>query len=167
MVSGGILKSMKPGSIVIPIVVVLVAVAGSVVTSMGMGWYETLAIPNLAPAGGVIGAVWTGIYILGAISALLVWNAPAESRRRRRRIQLVMWTFIVNAVLNVLWSVVFFGLHLTDLAVWWAVLLGVSVVVLIVTTWRISKLASLLLIPYALWVGFATHLAYLIQILNG
>lgn len=137
-------------------------VAGSSLTSLGLAsWYQTLALPSYAPPGSVIGAVWTILYIMLAVAIAFSWKA--EDKMFFRSLGPL---YLANGVLNVLWSFVFFGMHeLTGAAVT-AGLLGCSVLVLIVANLKSSKIAALLLVPYFLWVSFATLLTVQIVLLN-
>lgn len=148
--------------LVIPAVVVLVALSGSAVTSANLSWYRLLHVPAWTPNGSVIGAVWTVIYVLAAACALLVWR----TMRRSRRFRAIVATFLVNAVLNAGWSMVFFGLHRIDAAVLVAVALTSTTVVLFLLLVRRLPLAALLLLPYAAWAGFATYLNFVIWRMN-
>lgn len=144
-------------------VVIAVSLVGSYLTSLGLGeWYQSLNLPDFTPPGGFIGAVWTTIYILTTIAAFLFYRR-AQSGLQRRWVTIM---FLVNAFLNVLWSYLFFVEHLIGLSIFGAALLGVSVIVLIFLIYPVSRLGSILLIPYASWVGFATYLNYLIYTLN-
>ena len=153
---------MKIGYIVIPFVVVAVALLGSVLTFMGMGWYKTISLPSWTPSGVFISVVWTVIFILSMISALTVWNKLP----RDNRFKWIEAVFIINAILNVAWTLLFFKLHLLGVSVWEAGFLGTSVVALMVLIWPKSRLAALLLVPYVLWVSFATYLTYAVWVLN-
>jgi len=155
---------MKLNYIVIPLITILVAVLGNLFTSSGIdsGWYDSITKPAWTPAGSIIGAVWTLLFILATISALIVWNKAPRSRR----FWWIVGVFLINAVLNVFWSFLFFNQHLLGAAIWEAGLLGLSVVALVVLIWPISRLASALLIPYAAWVFFAAYLTYSIWALN-
>lgn len=155
--------SLNSSYIVIPLITLATGFLGSMATSQGLtSWYKSLILPSWTPPGSTIGLVWTTIYILTTISALVVWN----SKTNRKQIWAIMKLFLINAILNALWSNVFFGLHQIGLAVWVAAALGLSVIILMRYIAPISKLASLLLLPYALWVSFATYLNYLIWNLN-
>lgn len=156
---------------VIPLAVIAVALAGSGFTSLGMAelgdgsgasWYSNVIKPSWTPPGPVIGAVWTVLFILGAISALLAYNAAKQGARRAW----IVGAFIANALLNVSWSYLFFYKHLVGTAAIEAGILGCSVVALIILIWPVSRIASALLIPYAVWVFFATYLTYAIWTLN-
>lgn len=140
----------------------MVAVLGSWLTGQGMEWYDTLNLPGFTPPGYVISIVWTIIFILGTVSALLFWNKAKKGRDFGR----VAWLFSLNAVLNVLWSYVFFVNHSLGLAVLEMTLLNLTTLLLMTLIKKTSKTAALLLLPYFLWVSFATYLAYQIWMLN-
>ncbi len=146
------------------LVVFLTALSGSLVTAKGLLWYYSqLTLPAWTPTGQIIGSVWSFIFILTALSALIVWN----KRHHYRANATAIWiTLLVNAVLNVGWCAVFFGLHMLSLSILVAGLLALSVVVAIVQIWPKSKLAGLLLVPYAAWASFATYLTVVICWLN-
>ena len=153
---------MKLNYFIIPLIVFLVAFTGSLITSGGMDWYKTINLPVWTPPGSVIGIVWTTIFILSAISSLIVWNRFPRGRR-------FSWIFIIfgiNALLNIFWSYLFFGKNLLDFAFWEAGFLFISVVLLIILIRPVSRLAAILLYPYAIWGAFATYLTYTVWMLN-
>ncbi|MDD5146563.1 MAG: tryptophan-rich sensory protein [Candidatus Pacebacteria bacterium] len=153
---------MKINDIIIVLIVVAVALIGSWLTSGGMNWYNTLILPSITPPGFFIGAVWTIIFILSAISAIIFWNKS----ERNNRLKWVAALFIFNAFLNVFWSLLFFNQHLISASIIEMIILELTVLALLVLIWPVSKLASALLTPYAVWVVFATYLAYSIWLLN-
>jgi benzodiazapine receptor len=154
---------MKPSHLLIPLVTVAVSLIGQSFTSSGLsGWYKTLTLPSWTPPGSVIGIVWTTIFVLATVSALLLWNTPAA----KGRLPVLAAAFLANAALNVLWSWLFFVQHRIVLAGWEAVLLDVSVLILIVLAWPLSRLAAALLVPYAAWVAFAAYLTFTVARLN-
>ncbi len=153
---------MKPNYIVIPLITVVVASVGSFLTSKGMEWYQSINTPSWTPSGFVISSVWTAIFILATISALIAWNRG----KKDSRFWLIVSMFLVNGFLNVFWSYLFFYNGLIGPAVWEAGLLGLSVLFLIIFNWRVSRTASLLLLPYLIWVSFATYLTYQVFLLN-
>ena len=153
---------MKLNYFIIPLIVFLVAFTGSLITSGGMDWYKTINLPVWTPPGSVIGIAWTIIFILSAISALIVWNRFPRGRR-------FSWIFIIfgiNALLNIFWSYLFFDKHLLNFALWEAGFLFISVVLLIILIRPVSRLAAILLYPYAIWGAFATYLTYTVWMLN-
>ena len=153
---------MKINYFIIPLITLIVALSGSFLTKRGMGWYETLNLPEIAPPGSIIGLVWTIIFILATISALIFWNKTP----RDPRFNAIVIFFLINAVLNIFWSYLFFNQHQILASVIEMIILDITVIVLILLLWPISKLASYLLMPYAAWVAFATYLAYRILLLN-
>lgn len=152
----------KLNYIMIPAIVVFVSFAGSFFTSSGMDWYKTLNVPSFTPPGSVIGIVWTTIFILTAISAIIFYNRP----ERGSKFGLTISMFLVNAFLNVFWSFLFFGIHFMGVAVFEAAFLGLSVLALIFLLRPVSRVASFLLLPYFLWVIFATYLTYAVWSIN-
>jgi len=149
---------MKLHYFIIPAIVILVAVIGSYFTSSGMEWYKTINLPNFTPPGYIIGIVWNIIFILTTISAIIVWNNKPSN--------LIIGIFLANAFLNVFWSFLFFNQGLIGAAFFEAILLDISVWALFFLIWPISKLASCLLLPYGLWVAFASFLNFMIWLKN-
>jgi translocator protein len=153
---------MKLNYFIIPLVAIIVAICGSVITTSGMQWYANIKLPSWTPPGFIIGLVWTFLYVLATFSALIIWN-------RRRCDYRWLWTmiiFAINAVLNIFWSYLFFYKNVFYISIWEAGILGLSVLILIVLIWPRSKLSASLLVPYFLWVSFATYLNYSIWLLN-
>ncbi|TAH32878.1 tryptophan-rich sensory protein [Candidatus Saccharibacteria bacterium] len=116
-------------------------------------WYAALDKPPLNPPNWIFGPVWSLLYTLIAISLYLAWTA--ETKKPKTKAYVV---FAAQMVLNALWSLVFFGLHQTWLAVAVILLLIVSIIVTIVQFKQYSKPAAWLLAPYLVWVCFATYL---------
>ena len=153
---------MKPNYLLIPLATVVTALGGSWITDRGMNWYRAINLPAWTPAGSIIGAVWTVLFVLATIAALLIYNLIPKGKKRRQ----IMWAFLANAVLNVLWSGLFFGWHLSGWAIIEAMVLALSVLVLIILIWPKSKAAAVMLMPYFAWVCFAAHLTYSVWLLN-
>lgn len=155
--------------IIIPLITLVTALLGSWVSIMNMDWYGVQLVPGYTPPGSTIGAVWTVLFILATVAALIVWKPVKKKVADKKYLQWrndVSYIFLANAGLNVIWSVLFFGFHLPLYAVFEAGLLGVSVAVLMLLIWPKSKIAALLLVPYLLWVAFATQLTYAVWLLN-
>lgn len=149
--------------IIIPIVTVATAWLGSLVTGQGMIWYSKINLPSFTPPGRIIGMVWTFIFILATISAILVFK---NSNLSKKTLIIIATLFIINSLLNIFWSYLFFGQHLLFYAIIEAGLLGLSVIILIIKIWPISITSAILLMPYLGWVSFATYLTYLIWKIN-
>lgn len=153
---------MKLNYFIIPLIAILTAALGSIITSQGMSWYNSIKLPSWTPPGSAIGLVWTILFILATASALIIWNKSTHNNF----FWWIIGFFLLNAVLNFFWSYLFFGQHLIGYAVIEAALLALSVLVIIILSWPLSKYASLLMLPYFLWVIFATYLTYSVWILN-
>ncbi|MFA6919217.1 MAG: TspO/MBR family protein [Patescibacteria group bacterium] len=125
-------------------------------------WYATLTKPSFNPPNWIFAPVWTTLFILMGISLFLIWNSQKKDKNRK----VFFVVFIINLILNVLWSLIFFGLHMTGLAFLEVILLALSIIILMVLSWKISKTAAFLLAPYLLWVCFASFLNYNLWILN-
>jgi len=152
----------KSNFFTIPAIVIVVSLLGSLATSSGMGWYNQLSSPRIAPPGGVIGLVWTILFMLIAVAVLVFWNSPA----RGRNFYLTLGLLIANGLLNILWCVLFFTLHSPAGALVEIFVLNFTIVFLIALFWRSSLWSAILFIPYFLWVSFATYLNYLFWRLN-
>lgn len=138
-------------------------IIGSAFTAPAIpNWYATLAKPSFQPPSWLFGPVWVTLYTLMGVAAFIVWKKGAGQRNGRIGIVL----FAVQLVFNALWSIVFFGLK--DLFLALAVI--VTLFALIVATtyyfFQVSRAAGFLMIPYILWVLFATILNATIWSLN-
>jgi len=158
---------MKPRDIwklVVSIIACLAAgIIGSIFTRSAIPtWYATLEKPAFNPPNWLFAPVWTLLYIMMGIAAFLVWRKGLENRQ----VRIALIVFLVQLVLNALWSVVFFGLEspLCGLIVISA--LWVAILFTVLKFFRISSAASVLLWPYMLWVTFAAVLNVSIWLLN-
>jgi len=134
---------------------------GAVASIQAESFYGQLVQPPWAPPSSVFGPVWSVLYALMAIAAWLVWRSGGF-RANRTALSL----FVVQLALNALWSWLFFAWHLgawafADIGVLWA-----FIVATLVSFWRVRPLAGALLIPYLLWVSFASVLNYSVWQLN-
>jgi benzodiazapine receptor len=128
---------------------------GSIFTMPNIAtWYKGLTKPALTPPDWVFGPVWTTLFILMGIALFLVWRRDGAISG----VRMAIVVFGVQLALNIIWSVIFFGGR--------APLFGLLVILLLwlaiaATIWqfsKVSKTASLLLVPYICWVSFATYL---------
>lgn len=134
-------------------------------TTMGGGfdsWYSTIDKPSFTPPSWVFGPVWTILYLLMGVAAFLVWQKGVQLRL----VRIALGWFLVQLVLNALWSPVFFGLHQIGWALVVIVLLWIAIVITIYHFSRVSQMGAVLLVPYLLWVSFATVLNGAIWRLN-
>ncbi|PIR02952.1 MAG: sensory protein TspO [Candidatus Magasanikbacteria bacterium CG11_big_fil_rev_8_21_14_0_20_43_7] len=158
----------------IPAVAITVALLGGIFTEFGMQWYRhDLVLPSIIPPDWVFPIVWTILYIMIAGAAYIVWHEGPKkvfhffaTREAKEEFVWLKWLFVINAVLNVLWTVLFFVFHWIGLAVFEIVFLEISIIAMIGFSWKISNIASYLLLPYAVWILFATYLTMRIMFLN-
>lgn len=139
-----------------------IAGLGRALTDIGP-WYYSLKFPDWKPPDVAFGVIWSTIFTLCAISGWLAWQAAGTTTQRRR----VLGLFGLNAMLNVLWSALYFKLQRPDWALYEVGLLWLSVLALILGLWQITRWASLLLLPYAVWVAVAAALNLATVRLNG
>lgn len=124
-------------------------------------WYVTLTKPSFSPPNWLFAPVWTTLYLLMGITLYLLWQAK-KSKKRQQALKF----FFAQLIMNSLWSILFFGLHSPSLAFVEILLLLTLIALTFVKTQLVSKKAALLLVPYLLWVSFATILNLAIVLLN-
>jgi tryptophan-rich sensory protein len=139
-----------------------VGLTGSLFTSSVSSWYQNLNKPFFNPPNWVFGPVWTALYIMMGISAFLIWQKGLNIHT----VKIALLFFIIQLLLNAIWTPLFFGLKSPTLAFADIILLWFAIVVTMVKFYSISKPASFLLIPYLLWVTFASVLNFSIVLLN-
>lgn len=140
----------------------LAGVIGSVFTTPAIsGWYASLEKPAFNPPNWIFAPVWIFLYLLMGVTLYILWqNLP----KKEAKIALVF--FAIQLVLNVLWSVVFFGLELPLLAFLEIIILWIFILLTMIKSSRVSKMPVYLLLPYILWVNFAAILNFFLWRLN-
>jgi len=134
-------------------------VFGSLFTSPNInGWYSELAKPIFSPPNWLFGPVWISLYLLMGISLYLLWT----SKRSKKAIEL----FVAQLIVNALWSFIFFGLQSPLLGFIWILILLLLIIFTMIETYKVNKVSMYILIPYLIWVSFATILNLAIFILN-
>lgn len=138
----------------------LTGLVGAVYTMPAIStWYAGLNRPSFAPPNWIFGPVWTILFLLMGVSLFLV-------TRKKKRPKEAVEVFFLQLVLNVLWSVLFFGLEspflafLEIFALWFAIDLSIYYF------YKVSRPAAWLLVPYIIWVSFAAFLNYFFWIIN-
>ena len=133
------------------------AAAGGVATALGRGnWYESLHKPDWTPPDWVFSPVWTALYGTMAVAAWLVWD------RRHGEAFPALKLFAYQLGLNVLWSILFFGLRSPDAAAANIVVLWLLIGATTAAFFRIHRAAAYLMVPYWIWVTFAAALNFYI-----
>ena len=137
------------------------AAVGGVASANAGGFYQQLARPGWAPPPWLFGPVWSVLYLLMGIAAWLVWR---ERGFRGARVALSL--FVVQLAANALWTWLFFAWRRGALAFGEILLLWVLIAATIFAFWRVRRLAGALLVPYLLWVSFATALTWAVWRMN-
>ena len=125
-------------------------------------WYNELSKSILTPSGWVFGVAWTILYLLLGIALFLIIN---EKKNRVSKSN-AYWLFIGQMALNLLWTYVFFGLHMAALALLVLIMLIVISIYMARAFRLINKAAEYLVWPYIIWMCFATYLNATIMFLN-
>ena len=129
---------------------------GAIASTRAPEFYAELAKPAWAPPSGVFGPVWTVLYIMMGIAAWLVWREGGWNGRGKLALRL----YIVQLVLNAMWTWIFFVWHRGALALAEILLLTAIVTVTAVLFARVRLVAGLLLVPYIAWLLYATALTW-------
>jgi len=154
--------TIKPYTIAILICIAAGSIGAIATQSSVNTWYTTLNKPSFNPPNWVFAPVWTTLYVLMGIAAGRVWSNGFH----HRWVKTAMYHFLFQLLLNVLWSLVFFGLN----EIFGALLIIIGLLVLLIFTFKwfkvVNNLSAYLLIPYILWVSFALILNFSIWRLN-
>lgn len=140
--------------ICILVIPALGAVGGIVTASNIAGWYEGLQKPPGTPPNGVFGPVWTLLYLMIGFSLALVWHRVSAGPEKRRALAI----FAVQMLLNLIWTPVFFGAHLLLVALFIIGALWIGILMTILAFRKLDRTAAWLLVPYLLWVSYASYL---------
>jgi len=137
----------------------LAGILGALFTRTGTGsWYASIVKPSFNPPGWVFGPAWITLYTLMGISLYIIWNIGGNKA--------AIAIFAVQLFLNAIWTPLFFGLNMPWIAFAEIVVLWIAILVTIINFYPISHAAAYLLVPYVLWVTFASILNATIAILN-
>ena len=139
------------------VTVYAVAFVGSLFTSSSVNseWYLQVK-PSITPPNWVFPVAWNILFFLIAVSFYLVILNKNEKNNKK-----AVAAFLVNLVLNALWSFLYFEMHNPLLAFYEIIFLLVSIVFMISMSYKVNKTSAYLLVPYLLWVSFAAVLNYL------
>ena len=136
---------------------------GSIFTTAAIPtWYASLQKPPFTPPNWLFAPAWITLYLLMGISAFFIWRRGLGNRQARTALII----FLIQLILNALWSIAFFGLESPLYGVIVIVALWIAILFTILKFWKISSVAAILLLPYILWVSFAAVLNISIFILN-
>jgi benzodiazapine receptor len=140
-----------------------VGVIGSLFTRLSvLTWYQMLDKPPFNPPNWVFMPVWTLLYLLMGVSLFLVWR----EKMSYKVVRIGLGLFFVQLLLNLLWTILFFGMRSTLAGLVDIVVLWIFILLTMLAFYGVSRTAGLLLLPYFLWVGFATVLNFSLWKLN-
>ncbi len=131
----------------------MAGIIASYPVSINMSWYETLNLSGFNPPSWVFGPIWSIIYLLMAISIWLVIK-----KAQGALYALAIFMFALQLILNVAWSYIFFGALNPTLAFIEILILDAAVLITVSVYGKISKAAKWIMLPYVIWLGFATYL---------
>jgi tryptophan-rich sensory protein len=160
-------RNMKGTKILKLVVSILVCqgagIVGAFFTSPAIPtWYATLEKPSFNPPNWLFAPVWTILFLLMGVSLYLIWSKGLENKKAKTAI----FIFVLQLILNILWSILFFGLQSPLYAFGGIIILWLAILLTIVSFYKISKTAGLLLLPYIFWVSFAAILNFFIWQMN-
>jgi len=139
------------------IVAELAGVIGSIFTSSSVStWYRTLPKPAFNPPNWVFSPVWIALFLLMGIAAFLIW----KKGWKHKGVRVALFVYAIQLVLNIFWSIIFFGWRSPAAAFSEILLLWLAILLTIILFSRLSRAAAWLLVPYILWVTFAAVLNF-------
>ena len=136
--------------------------SGMSTTEAITGWYATVNKPPFNPPNWIFAPVWTILYIMMGVAVAMIWDLGWE----RKEVKVAVGLFIFQFIINLIWSPAFFGLEKPLIALFIIIILWILIVICIQQFKKLKPLAGNLLIPYLLWVSFATVLNFSIWYLN-
>lgn len=140
-------------NIVIPLFTFLVGLIRYRISKTGSKWFRALKHPKGTPSQKTLEIVWQALYVLAAISALIVWNKFGDEAS--------IWiglVFLLNGILSCLYCYFFYVKNDFTLSVYELSALNITVILLIYMIWPLSVFAALILLPYFVWASFITYL---------
>ena len=156
---GGIKVGTLIASIAVP---VIVGSLSAVLTSSSMKQYNAMPKPPMAPPAYLFPIVWTILYIMMGVAFYYVWTTEADEGLRDRA---VMY-YAIQLGMNFFWSILFFSLSLYLFSYFW--LLGMLLITVLCTVcfFRMRMVSGAMMLPYILWLSFASYLNCAAYILN-
>lgn len=141
----------------------LAGLLGTIFTSDSITtWYAALNKPSFNPPDWIFGPVWIILYILMGISLFIIWKEDLKNRE----VKAAFVIFMIQLIFNAAWSLIFFGAESISGGLIVIIILWVLILITIIRFMKISRTAGIMLLPYLLWVSFATVLNFYILKLN-
>lgn len=146
-------------SVLLPL---LIGGISAAISSQGMAEYRNMIKPPLSPPAWVFSVAWTVLYIMMGLASYFILTADTELRNKAMSLTFYM----IQLVMNFMWSIIFFNWHNYMLAFIWLIIMWIVVICCAVRFFSISRVAAFLLIPYILWLTFAAYLNLSTYMLN-
>lgn len=147
------------------ICLILGGLSGLATVSEIKNWYLNLNKPSFNPPNWLFGPAWSTLYAFMGIAFALIWDRLEKANIEILSSNAVRF-FLIQFFLNLAWSSIFFSWHMVAFALIEMLILWVFILLTIIQFYKINKVAGILLIPYILWVSFATLLTASILYLN-
>jgi len=160
------MKKLQIAKLIVLIVLCeIIGSIGAIFTSPNIPtWYASLVKPFFSPPNWLFAPVWTLLFLMMGVSVYLLLENKDKKLELKRKIALTF--FVIQFVFNILWSYLFFGLRNPLLGLIGIVILWIFIFATIFYSYKVDKRAAWLLVPYLLWVTFASVLNFAILILN-
>lgn len=123
-------------------------------------WYRTLAKPSFTPPNWLFPIAWSVLYLMIAVAGFLVWKKGGPNAN----LALIVW--VAQLVPNAIWSYIFFGRNELGLALAVLLIMWALIVLFMILAWAVDQNATLLFVPYFIWVSYAGVLNYTILKMN-
>ena len=146
-------------SIAIPLIVGGLA---GLISRGGMMTFDKLNKPYLSPPGWLFPIIWTILYILMGLASYIIITSGSNGNKTKTALK----TYGIQLLFNFFWPIFFFNLNLYFFSFLWLVILWILILITTILFYKISKLAAYLILPYLLWVTFASYLNISIALLN-
>jgi len=156
------LLNLRLNYLVIPLLAVIAASAASYFAETGRILNNSIDLPIWTPPNSFAGILVTIVFLISAVSVLIIWNRYST----QKNFKLIIGLFILSAIVNIGWNILFFDQHQLALAFFQSVFLISNIILLIVLIWRFCPLAASFLLPYSLWVLFSIILTLNVWAIN-
>jgi len=166
-------KSFFIKALILVIICEIIGITAGIATAEGVtSWFQTIEKPFFNPPSWLFAPVWTILYFLMAISAALVWHTGTNNGQEKlfemesNKVRIALGLFVIQLVLNFFWSFIFFKYHLLLAAFIEIITMLIFIIFTTIHFYKIHKTAGFLMIPYILWVSFASLLNFSLWWLN-
>ena len=144
----------------------IVGIVSSLLTGNAMSQFGALNQPPLSPPAILFPIAWTILYLLMGLASYYILEAEADTPELKSIKRQTFLYYALQLAFNFAWCILFFKLGAYFVAFIWLIIMWVLILLTMIKAFKISKLATILLIPYIIWCTFAGYLNIMIAILN-